>query len=130
VSPTSPNDLLERGQFLYGSVGMLADGRREVIALADAAQLSAKALDGSASHTLGLTTRQRSLIDQRLIFGRNLLPHARHKLALLSIDCGFRDPDRGFSARVYDVLGDPLELFTVAGIQRQRNQPVLQVGDT
>jgi hypothetical protein len=111
-------------------VGLLADDRREVIALANAAQLSAKALDGSASHALGPAPRQRNLINYGLILGRNVVPHARRKLALVSIGCGFRQPDRGFSTRVHDVLANPLELFTIAGIQRQRDKAVVKLRDT
>jgi hypothetical protein len=39
------------------------------------------------------------------------------------------EPDSGAAAGLVDLLGDPLEVFTGAGVSRQANEAVAELGD-
>src|SRR6266511_4546076 len=133
-SPTSPPHLAGgvagraegRGEVRKRRPGGVALGRREVVARLDAAQLAAQPRQRAPPHRRHIAPGGGGAgrLGQGLVIARGRGGHAGGQRPLLGGGGRLGEPDRRLAAGVGDLVGQPLELLAVAGVQRQGDQPV------
>src|SRR5258708_11156110 len=124
------NRLVRCRQLLDCLLCELALGWREVVAQADAAQLAAKAGKRATPLSGRLRSGDLGVSDQPAVVRSDSLAHARREVAGVRRRSEPADPDRRFPSALGYIVCEPLELFAVASVARQRDQPIEELCDS
>lgn len=112
------------GQLLDRPQGLIALGRRKVIALLDAVKLATQSPEPSTPGSRRQQASRACSGNQLTVLRGDGGLQPRYELPLLSLTDCLGDPQRRLPTRVGDLVGEPLELLPVATIEREADKSV------
>lgn len=124
ASPTSPWYLqhsIERGDGAAGGLGLW---RREEVTGTDRPHVALQPRSSPLPLPLRLASSLTGDLNHHAILLGDCVRHPTRQLAFMPSARRLRQPDRRGAARIHDLIGKPLELFTGPRIQRERHQVV------